>query len=300
MVAEPPPAGPPRRARKPSGLARVAHLHAELAAHGLPRGRRVVARHASAGSTRAWPRRPSAETDVPSPTAPRAGAVRLVGRPAPVRDLAGPVAEVAPPQTTHASGSGMPRSRTAPPSAAAPVASPPPTRAACRPATRRGACRRPGRRRPSPPGRRRGAAHGLAGPRAHEPGRARAHPAGPRALPKRPARARVPGAARPDVPLGLGAPERAHGPARGGAAAGPAGPPLRPVPVVPLAREARPAAPGARARLPARPAGPVGHLRAQRPCEPPPLVVRPAPSPLAASCQASRVSPRHVFSLTTS
>ena len=50
----------------------------------------------------------------------------------------------------------------------------------------------------------------------------------------------------------------------------------------------------------ARPAGPVGRLRAQRPREPPPLVVRPAPSPLAASCQASRVSPRHVFSLTTS
>ena len=35
--------------------------------------------------------------DVPSPTAPRAGAVRLVGRPAPVRDLAELVAEVAPP-----------------------------------------------------------------------------------------------------------------------------------------------------------------------------------------------------------
>ena len=136
--------------------------------------------------------------------------------------------------------------------------------------------------------------------RAHEPGRARAHPAGPRALPGRPARARVLGAARPDVLLGLGAPERAHGTARGGAAAGPAGPPLRPVPVMPLAHEARPAAPGARVRLPARPAGPVGHLRAQKPYEPPPLVVRPAPSPLAASCQASRVSPRHVFSLTTS
>ena len=116
----------------------------------------------------------------------------------------------------------------------------------------------------------------------------------------RPARARVPGAARPDVPLGLGAPGRAHGPARGGAAAGLAGPPPRPVPVAPLAREARPAAPGARARPPARPAGPVGHLRAQRPREPPPLAVRPAPSPLAVSCQASRVSPRHVFSLTAS
>ena len=154
-----------------------------------------------------------------------------------------------------------------------------------------GGARAEGRERP---------AHGLAGPRAHEPGRARARPAGTRALPKRPARARVPGAARPDVPLGLGAPGRAHGPARGGAAAGPAGPPLRPVPVVPLAREARPAAPGARVRLPARPAGPVGHLRAQRPREPPPLAVRPAPSPLAVSCQASRVSPRRVFSLTTS
>ena len=33
---------------------------------------------------------------VPSPTAPRAEAVRLVGRPAPVRDLAELVAEVAP------------------------------------------------------------------------------------------------------------------------------------------------------------------------------------------------------------
>ena len=32
--------------------------------------------------------------DAPSPTAPRAEGVRLVGRPAPVRDLAGPVAEV--------------------------------------------------------------------------------------------------------------------------------------------------------------------------------------------------------------
>ena len=50
----------------------------------------------------------------------------------------------------------------------------------------------------------------------------------------------------------------------------------------------------------ARPAGPVGRLRAQRPREPPPLAVRPAPSPLAVSCQASRVSPRHVVSLTTS
>ena len=186
------------------------------------------------------------------------------------------------------------------PSAAAPGASPPPTRAACRPATRRGACRRPGRRRLSPPGRRKGAAHDLAEPHSHEPGRARAHPAGPRALPGRPARARVLDVARPDVLLGLGAPEQAHGLAREGAAAGPAGPPLRPVPVMPLAHETRPAAPGARVRLPARPAEPVGHLRAQRPREPPPLAVRPAPSPLAVSCQASRVSLRHVFSLTTS
>ncbi len=64
-------------------------------------------------------------------------------------------------------------------------------------------------------------------------------------------------------PSGSGAPERAHGPARGGAAAGPAGPPLRPVPVVPLAREVRPAAPGARVRLPARPAELGEHLRAE-------------------------------------
>ena len=51
---------------------------------------------------------------------------------------------------------------------------------------------------------------------------------------------------------------------------------------------------------PARPAGPVGRPRAQRPREPPPLAARPAPSPLAVSCQTSRVSLRHVFSLTTS
>ena len=100
-----------------------------------------------------------------------------------------------------------------------------------------------------------------------------------------------PGAARPDVPLRPGAPERAHGLAREGAAAGPAGPPLRPVPVVPLAREVRPAAPGVRVRLLAHFAEPVGHLRAQVPREPPPLPVRPASSPLAASCQASPCLP---------
>ena len=90
------PAGPPEARQEALGPRAHSVRHAELAAHGLPRGRRVVARHASAGSTRAWPRRPSVETDVPSPTAPRAEAVCLVGRPAPVRDLAELVAEVAP------------------------------------------------------------------------------------------------------------------------------------------------------------------------------------------------------------
>ena len=56
--------------------------HAELAAHGLPRGRRVVARHASAGGARAYPggRRPWRAFPRPRPPGPRPYA-SSVGRP---------------------------------------------------------------------------------------------------------------------------------------------------------------------------------------------------------------------------